>query len=175
MPLIFLGLACLNAVALFVTFSLGFFTEAGPALGPNTSLNHAHDVHFLAGLITAVFTLLVHSLAFTYFLGTGRWVQEVVGAYRLPGSMFERSRSLKSRTFPFILGSMLLVIAATTSGAACDRDMLRPTFHLALAVLTVAFNLWSYLFEFRTIRANRNLLEQIMEDVKRMRQERGLE
>ena len=43
-----------------------------------------HLVHFLLGLVTTMTTLLVHSIAYTYFLGTGKWVKEVVRVYRMP-------------------------------------------------------------------------------------------
>ena len=178
MPLIFLGLACLNAVALLATFTLGFFSEGRSALGPNPAVSQALTLftyHLLGGLITTIFTLLVHSIAFTYFIGTGRWIQEVVTAYRLPVEMFERSRSLKRRSLPFVLGSALLVITVAITGAACDRGLLDATFHLTLAVGALAFNFWSYMYELRNIRANGALLDQIMTQVTRMRQQRGME
>ena len=166
MPRIFVSLATLNALGLLATFVIGFLSQG--------RAEKMFAVHLIGGLFTTVFTLLVHSLAYTYFMGTGRWVQEVVEAYKLPDSLFQRSRTLKSRTFVFVLVSTLLVIATVTCGAASDRGMLDVNFHLVLSVIAIAFNFWSYLFEFRSIRSNGELLDQVMHEVRRIRKERGL-
>ncbi|MBI3466061.1 MAG: hypothetical protein HY000_23855, partial [Planctomycetes bacterium] len=110
----------------------------------------------------------------TYFMGTGRWVQEVVAAYRLPESLWDQTRRLKQRTFPLVLGGILLIIGTAALGAATDRGLIDRNLHLAGAVLAISFNFWGYLREYVAIRANGELLDQIMGEVTRMRRERGL-
>lgn len=177
MPRIFVGLASLNTLALLATFAIGLVSEGRANVTADTSLSDAQrnfTLHLFGGLSASLITLLVHSLVLTYFIGTGRWVQEVVKAYRLPESMWSESRGLKMKALPFILLSILLVIATATLGAATDRGMLDHTFHLALAVLAVACNLWSYVWEYQAIEGNGQLIARIMDEVNRMRRDRGL-
>ena len=172
-----MSLALLNAVALLATFTVGFLCEGRANVSadvPLTVYQQRFALHLLAGLFTAVLSLVVHSLALTYFMGTGRWVQEVVAAYRLPDSLWNQARQLKQRTFPFLLGSILLIIGTAALGAATDRGLIDRNMHLAVAVLAISFNFWSYLREYVAIRANGELLDQIMGEVTRMRRERGL-
>ena len=178
MSRIVLGLASLNGIVLLMTFAVGFMSEGRVNVSPGVPLTDAQrmfTIHLIAGLSSALLTLLLHSLIFTYFIGTGRWVQEVANAYRLSESLHEKSRRLKSRAFPYILGSILLVIMTAILGAATDRGLLDPNIHLALAALAIGFNFWSYFVEYHAVVANGELLSQIMDVVKRMRRERGLE
>lgn len=178
MSRILIGLGSLNALVLLVTVAVGFLSEgrANVTLDlPLTESQRYFTIHLISGLSAALLTLLLHSLIFTYFIGTGRWVQEVAKAYRLPESFWNQSRKLKLQALPFILGSILLVIAAVTLGAATDRGMLDPNLHLAVAVLAIAFNGWSCVTEYRAVSANSELILRIMEEVTRQRRERGLE
>ena len=64
---IFLGLAVTVGTLMVVTLFLGF-------LVPSETGGMWHDLHFLMGLLTVLMGLLIHSIVFTYFLGTGKWV-----------------------------------------------------------------------------------------------------
>jgi hypothetical protein len=178
MSRIFLGLATLNTLALVGSFAVGFMSQGRVGLGaapPLSTALWAFTIHLISGLFAAVLTLLVHSLVFTYFIGTGRWVQEVVTAYRLRASLWDRARDLKLRALPFMLGSIGLVIGTATLGAASDRGLLDGTLHLMLAVVAIGFNLWSYFREYQSLRANGELIAEIMSEVSRMREQRALD
>ena len=83
-----------------------------------------YQIHFLLGLFAVLVTLAVHCLIFIYFLGTGRWVKEVVLAYRLPDAPLPRlTRELKRRTFPLALLAMLVPIATAAAGAGAAARM----------------------------------------------------
>src|SRR5262245_33333993 len=117
MSRILLGMAGLNSALLLLTFAVGFVSEGRANVRPGVALTDTQrlfTVHLVSGLSAAMLTLLLHSLVFTYFIGTGRWVQEVVKAYDLPQSLWARSRALKMRALPFVLGSIGLVIATST-------------------------------------------------------------
>ena len=103
MTQLFLILASLNTLALLATFLFGLLSRF---------VDHdLYVTHFALGLFTAIGTLLVHCIIFTYFLGTGRWVKEVSLAYRLPDAPFyKRTRELKRSSFPPALTAMLVTI-----------------------------------------------------------------
>jgi hypothetical protein len=177
MSRIFVGLASLNTLALLASFAVGLAAEGRVNVHqgvPLTDAQRLFTLHLLGGLFAALLTLLVHCLVFTYFMGTGRWVQEVVAAYGLPESQWLQARRLKTRTLPLVIGSILLVIATAMLGAAADVGTLDGTYHLLAAAVAIAFNLWSYPQEYRAIRCNSILLDEIMAEVKRMRLQRGL-
>src|ERR1700730_2455229 len=109
MPRISTALATLDGLALLATFVLGIISRLNDAV---------FLVHFNLGLFTAIGTLLVHCLIFTYFLGTGRWVKEVGLAYALADDDLPRlTRELKRATFPPALLAMLVTIATAAAGA----------------------------------------------------------
>jgi hypothetical protein len=170
MTRIFLILAGIDTVALAASAGVGAASKFG---------DHALFLdHFILGLFTAILTLLVHCLIFIYFLGTGRWVKEVGLAYALPDAGLPRlTRDLKRTTFPPALGSMLLVIATVAAGAGADPDVGAGwpwPIHFTLALVTQAVNLWAFWIEYRNVRANGRILDEVMREVDRIRAERGL-
>ena len=80
MTRIFTTLAAIVTLSLLATMGFGFWSMA---LDKDAFYKDVYLVHFCLGLFTSIAILLVHSIIFTYFLGTGRWVKEVGIAYRL--------------------------------------------------------------------------------------------
>jgi hypothetical protein len=167
MARLFRILAVLNVLALLATFAAGAASRWWD-----------HDLyllHFTLGLFTAIGTLLVHCLIFTYFLGTGRWVKEVGLAYRLPdGDLPRRTRELKRTTFPPALFAMLIAIVTAAAGAGAQLREWPWYVHGGLAVATLAVNLWAFRVELRHLADNVRVLGAVMGEVERIRAERGL-
>jgi hypothetical protein len=167
MARLFRILAILNLLALVVTFAFGA-----------ASAFWDHDLflpHFTLGLFTAIGTLLVHCLIFTYFLGTGRWVKEVGLAYRLPdGDLPLKTRELKRTTFPPALFAMLITIATAAAGQGHFLLAWPWYLHGALAVVTLAVNLWAFRIELRHLADNARVLDAVMAEVERLRAAHGL-
>ncbi len=160
---IFLGLAVTNGTLLCVTFVLGFFVPSGQG-------GFWHDLHFLVGLFTVMTTLLVHSVVFTYFLGTGKWVKEVVRVYQLPDWVWAQAVRNKRRAFPFELWGMLLIGATAWLGAAADtRRGFGGEWHLMAASLTLAFTLGAFVVEYLSIVAQARLLLEVKDQADRIR------
>jgi amino acid transporter len=167
MARLFRILAGLDLLALLVTFAFGAASKFWD-----------HDLylsHFTLGLFTAIGTLLVHCLIFTYFLGTGRWVKEVGLAYQLPDDDLPKmTRELKRTTFPPALFAMLLTIATTAAGAGAQLHEWPWYVHGTLALLTLAVNVWAFRLELRNLAENLRVLDAVMAEVERLRAERGL-
>jgi hypothetical protein len=169
---IFTLLASVDTLLLFLSYGLGLASKfsAGVKTGHLTFW-----LHFLCGLTAAMFTLLVHCLIFTYFLGTGRWVKEVKLAYDLPDTPLPRlTRDLKRRVFPPALFAMLTAIATGAAGAAAQVEVWRWEIHFILATLTLLVNLWAFRIEYRCLQINLGVLDEVMHEVDRLRTERGL-
>ncbi len=167
MAQLFTILAVLDLLALTATFLLGVgFRFAGLEV---------FVAHFTLGLFTAIGTLLVHCIIFTYFLGTGRWVKEVALAYNLPDEQFYRkTRELKRSSFPPALAAMLVTIATAGAGAGAQLREWPWYVHGGLAVAALLVNLWAFRKEFRDVAANALVLDSVLAEVDRIRAAQGL-
>jgi hypothetical protein len=173
MTRIFLTLASFNALALGGTFLLGVLSMLRQ--GVENPLDPTYQVHFLAGLFTAILTLLVHCIIFTYFLGTGRWVKEVGLAYALPDEPWPKlTRELKRATFPPALFAMLITIATAAAGTAVQLRAWEWWAHGSLALGTLLLNGWAFTVEYRNVRTNADVIDAVLNEVDRIRAERGL-
>jgi hypothetical protein len=167
MARLFRTLAVLNILALLLTFAVGTASKFWD--------HELYLPHFTLGLFTALGTLLVHCLIFTYFLGTGRWVKEVGLAYRLADEGLPRqTRELKRSTFPPALFAMLITIAMSAAGAGARLREWPWYVHGTLALITLAVNVWAFRVELRHLAVNGRILDAVMDEVERLRAERGL-
>src|SRR5579872_3545142 len=105
MTRIFLTLATCSTIVLGVAFWLGW--GIGDASLRDSAVQTRVAIHFLTGVGALVFAVLVHALVITYFMGTGRWLEETCTAYRLGDAWQARSRNLKWRLYPAMVGSLL--------------------------------------------------------------------
>jgi hypothetical protein len=138
-------------------------------------------VHRLSGVLAALLVVLVNSMAVTYFFGTGRWCREVVETYGLDPAYIDRSRTLKRRAFPFALLGMLAVVAIVALGGAADPASGRPgtqdwvTPHLVGAVTLVAAIAWLFQLQLPNMRRQHELIEDVLGEVRAVRNARGLD
>jgi hypothetical protein len=132
-------------------------------------------VHFLLGLFTALGLLLVHCLLMTYFLGTGRWVKEVCLAYGLPDDRWPRqTRDIKRDHTPKAILAMLISIAAAAAGMGRQFEVWPWWVHLTLVGLTLVVNAWVFTVQYRNLRLNHRIIEEVWRETERIRAERGL-
>lgn len=164
---LFLVLATLNTLALVATGVVGILSRRFD--------DAWYLSHFTLGLFTAIGTLLLHCIIFTYFLGTGRWVKEVGLAYHLPdGGWPRQTRELKRTAFPAALFAMLTTIAAAAAGAGVRFQEWPNLAHQGLAAAALLVNLWAYRVEYRCLTINAQILEEVMNEVDRIRAQHGL-
>jgi hypothetical protein len=162
---IFLGMAVACGSLLTATYVLGLCASA-----ETRATSHVwHDVHFLVGLLTVIMGLLVHSIVFTYFLGTGKWVREVARVYRLPDWVYAQAIRNKRRAFPFELAGMSLFGLTAWFGAGTDARGWPSLWHLALAATTFAFNLGAFVAEYAAIVGQARLLLEVKREADRLR------
>jgi hypothetical protein len=173
MTRIFLTLALLDGVALLASTGFGIASKLRGAFLSGS--DPTWMIHFYLGLLSAMGTLLVHCLIFTYFLGTGRWVKEVGLAYELPDvPLLKLTRDLKRRTFPVALFAMLLAIGTAAAGAGAQLQTWPWGVHVTLAGLTLLINGWAFVIEYRNVHINGGVIDDVLEEVDRIRAARGL-
>jgi hypothetical protein len=157
---IFLGLAVANGSLLAACFVVGLIATGEPR-GPGHPPAVWHGTHFLFGLVTTLITLLVQSILYTYFLGTNKWVKEVVTVYQMPEWIEAQSKRNKKKAFRFEFWCMALIGIAAWLGAGADAQGLNPTWHLAATSVALAFNLGAYLPEYAILVAQARLILEV--------------
>lgn len=140
--------------------------------------------HFLTALAALVFAALVHAIVFTYFMGTGRWIEETSAAYQLQPAFHDRNQRIKYRLLPMMVVSFLLLLFTGALGAAADPaspmqvkgfgSLPASTVHLIAALTTIVTNLFVNWLEFHALEKNGEIVEQVLGEVRRIRLEKGL-
>lgn len=178
MKRIFLTLSIVSNVCLVVTFALGW--RIGDPSELDMALRRAVSLHLLTALGAALLALMVHAVALTYFMGTGRWIEETSAAYRLGEGPRRENIRLKYRAIPGMLVCIGLVIVTGAFGAMSDPGASRgtswaPLIHFLLACATVGANLLVSWLEYSAIADNGRLVEAVVGEVRKIRQSRGME
>lgn len=172
MSRIFLTLAVIANSALLVTLILGWRIVDPKSREP--------DAHMLTAICAALLVLLVHAVALTYFMGTGRWLEETSEAYGLGIEPRAANVRLKYRVIPGMIGCIALVVVTGAFGALADpaATMHRASaskVHLALAFITLLANVFVSWLEHRAISQNGRLVDAVVQRVGQIRRERGLD
>ena len=175
---IFLTLAVLSNIALVAAFAMG------QQIVDARSLDGRVDAHFGMAILALILAALVHAIVLTYFMGTGRWLDETTQAYRLPGEHRAESKSLKYRTVPAMVAVVLMLVGTGALGAAADPaspvgftgwgGLSAATTHLVAAVVTLGCNAVVSLWEYVAIDRNGRRVQEVVDEVRRIRAERGL-
>ena len=179
---IFLPLAFVSTASLLVAMGLGLAID-DPKVRSMT-VQAGVQYHFLSALAALVFATLVHAIVLTYFMGTGRWLEETSNAYHLDPRLHSRSQTIKYRTIPFMVLCFLMLIFTGAFGAAADPaspmqskgfgGFSASTIHLCMACATIAANLAVNYLEFRALEQNSEIIDEALADVRRIRLEKGL-
>jgi hypothetical protein len=183
MTRIFSSLAVLSTCLLIVTFGLGW--NIGDASMRDPVVQNRVSVHFLTAVGALCFAIAVHALVLTYFMGTGRWLEETCTAYRLGNDWQVRSRNLKWGLYPaMMLGIVLLIVTGAFGGAADPASAFgfrgfgpftAAQIHLFVAAGTLLVNMIVNGLEFVALQRNGTLVHDVLQRVRQIRIEKGLE
>jgi len=164
----FLVIAVTDGSLLVASFVLGLIASGEPR-GPHAVFR---GVHLLISLLATMATLAVHSIAYTYFLATGKWAQEVVRVYQLPGWINDQAKKNKRKAFRFEFWGMSLVAVTAWLGAGADTRGLNPLWHLGVAAFALAFNLGAFVVIYAVIVRQARLLLEVKAQADRLREAR---
>lgn len=164
---IVLGMAAVNYMLVAGTAYLGL-ASAEPA-DPQRIGQDLFGYHFRLGIFTSLFTILVHCVVFTYFLGTNRWVRETAAAYALEQGFIQTSSLHRSRAFAAVLLSILLVVGTVATGAGAHTGVWPLWLHQVIPVLTYGFMIFAYHVEYSAIERHVALTDEVMTAVGEIR------
>lgn len=182
MKRIFLTLALIATSFLIVAIVLGLNIGDAKTLDPK--VQSKVSTHMLVGLGTLTFATLVHAISLTYFMGTGRWIEETSNAYSLPDSFYKQSQQIKYGTLPAMTLCIVLLIVTGAFGAISDPatpmsldgtlGMTGAQIHFFTAITTAIINLVTNFTQLVAIAKNSAIVESVLAEVRRIREERGL-
>ncbi len=185
MKRIFLTLAVLANITLLIGFVLGW--QVGDPMklnGHDPEVNHRIGTHLLVGLGALTSATMVHALLFTYFMGTGRWIEETSQAYSLPDSWYRHNQRIKYGILPGIFIGFLLLVATGALGAVADPATIASlqktvgindsTLHFSAAVCAWIANIVINMTQYFAITKNSAIVEGVLAEVRRIRLEKGL-
>ncbi len=138
-------------------------------------------VHMLMGVAAALVAVLVNSICVTYFIGTSRWVREVIETYDFPRAWIGECNALKRKSFLAALVGMLTAVGIIALGAAAHPGTIRAgtaawvTPHLIAAIAGTGLIAWMFYIQQVNIAANYQLLQRIVARVVQVRREKGLD
>lgn len=150
-------------------------TTAAEARQAYDAVKVRHRVHFLLGVAAALFVVLVNSISVTYFIGTSRWCKEVVDTYSLDQSFADRSRKLKSKTFPWSISSVLVIIVVAAFGGAADPGTSIETAsnwvtpHFMAAIIGTCWVGYAFFVQIGLIGAHFDVIQEILAVVEGIR------
>jgi len=185
MKRIFLTLAVLSNITLLVAFVLGWQVGDTTILnGRDPDVNSRIGTHLLVGLGALTSATMVHALLLTYFMGTGRWIEETSQAYRLSGEWYRQNQRTKYGILPGILVSFLMLVVTGSLGAVADPataaslertlSINDSTLHFSAAVCTWIVSLIVNMTQYFAITKNSAIVEGVLAEVRRIRIETGL-
>lgn len=170
----------MSTLLLLTVFVLGL-NIGDPRLLESQPLVSWHLMLALTGLIAAA---LVHAVVLTYFMGTGRWMEDVSKTYQLDDHWRQAGQGLKYRVIPWMLLCIAMLLTTIGFGAAADpasrlgfsgwAGLSIGTLHLLVASVTVGCNVLVNIREFRAIERNSQLINEVVEQVREIRIARGL-
>lgn len=182
MKRIFLTLAVLSTALLMIAFVLGWNID-DPSDG-HSAVQRQVGTHLLTALGGLMLAVLVHAIVLTYFMGTGRWMEETRQVYRLDEKWQSESNQLKHRTLPWMAAALVMLILAGAFGAIADPaspvgaegfgGVSAATVHFLVASTAFAFNLVISLVEYQAICRNGELVQGVLDEVRRIRADKGL-
>lgn len=175
---IFLTMSALSNLGLWATFYLGWSIVDGDPF--SEAIMTARRTHFLVALASATLAMLIHAIVLTYFMGTGRWIEETCEAYKLGPDARNANIRGKYKVLPGMVACILMLIITGAFGAITDpasnmkMDSSR-TIHFTLAVATILLNAIVSYWEYVQICLNGRLVNTIIDEVRRIRKEKGLD
>jgi len=182
---IFPTLAVLANITLLFAFVKGWQIGDPMQLGGRDAvINSRIGSHILIGLGALTGATLVHALLFTYFMGTGRWIEETSRAYSLSGEWHRQNQKTKYGILPGICISFLMLVATGALGAVADPatpislekslGINDSTLHFTVAISAWIVNMIVNATQFIAVTRNSAIIEAVLAEVRRIRLERGL-
>ncbi|MDB4614368.1 hypothetical protein OAH18_01630 [bacterium] len=179
---IFLTLMVVGNIANVAAFAMGWIIGDPKAIDPVVQSNVS--THLTIAIAAIVAGMLLHAITLTYFMGTGRWLEETSRAYKLGPDFHAGNQKLKYRFIPGMVACIIMLLVTGAFGAAADPaspigftgflGLPASTIHFGIATITILLNLMVNITEYKAINSNGTIVNNVLAEVRRIRIEKGL-
>lgn len=164
MQSVLLGLVIADVLVLMGAAGLGWF-GAGRGLFP---------LHFGLGLFATLYTALLHSIVYVYFIVQTKTIGEAVDRRHIDPAFEQRAKRLKSRTFRVAMLAIAAVMStamtgawigsstATAAGVDVARGEIPKIWHFVLALLAILAQPLAAWIEYRNIGVQQRLTHEAL-------------
>jgi hypothetical protein len=125
-------------------------------------------LHFLGALGATTFLVMAHSFIMFFLIATGVELKEMEKSLRWGDSFRRRTLAFKSRLFPAMTGTLLLVMGNFILGAAAHTRAIPAWIHEGLAWITLAACLITLHREYRVLGDNNRLIGEAAQRRRRL-------
>jgi hypothetical protein len=153
--------ALLLAAALLATLGSGMLhVQRSPA-------------HLWIGLFTAILGVGVHTLVILFVLVTGRVLREAMRARQLAPRFLEELNAFfaQKSAYPLAVLGAFTLVAAGVLGMSARGFGISPFWHMLTGLAAIAVNLWALQQEYRVLRRNQHLIDEVAGELDRIDRE----
>ena len=122
-------------------------------------------IHVLTGLTASLLLLFAHCWVMFYLIGTGSAIKNAVSENGLDGDLAERTKAFKSRSYPWLMLAMGLIIATFVAGGAYTAGVGPSWIHEILFFVTLVSQVYTLVIEGQVLTANERLMAEINEQL----------
>lgn len=119
-------------------------------------------LHLKVGLVTAIFTVGVHTLLILFMIVTGRVLKAAMASRELPPRFLAELNEFftRKRAYPLAVFSAVAIVAAAVLGYGAPALGLSPIAHMLAGLAALVLNLLAFPIELRTLRSNQSLIDR---------------
>lgn len=150
---IFISLGIVNIICLLAVAAAGFWTRFGLA----------NQTHIAGAIITSVYTLLVHSLVFVYFMGSSKSLNEGVLRNGLDANLLTPIPGLRRKAFMRAWFVSSTTVAAAIVGGGVWSGYVPKWVHMSLGILDTVLVIYFFPTLCKCIRENSAIVQKVQQ------------
>jgi hypothetical protein len=166
---IFAGLAVWTVVVFVAEFAIGIAVGMKSGAGAVESAQALFTWHMLGGVFLGTLVCVLHIMTMFHFIGSGKELKEAGEVLGEANEMAARVRKFKVQT------SGIATLAPVVTGAAVilgGMAHMKPELglgwiHWALGIAALAVNLVAFRIEYRALKANLDLIQEVDRKLRR--------
>ena len=117
--------------------------------------------HITFGFLSAMVTLLAHSMMMFYLIGKGKAVKDAMAEYHLTGDYHRRIAAARKPVFSMATLAMVVTMTAAILGASVDTGVLPPIVHAMIAYGAIASNVYAVKIEIDALGAASRIVDEV--------------
>ena len=166
---IFAGLAVWTVVVFVAEFAIGIAVALASSGGHLAEAQKLFHWHWFAGLFLATLVCIIHIMTMFHFIGSGKELKEAGEVLGESNEMAARVRKLKVQTSGIATLAPLVTGAAVILGGMAHqhRELGLGWIHWALGLAALAVNLVAFRAEYRALKANLDLIQEVDRKLRR--------